>query len=136
MFREYSITTPQIQTNHISATLLLPRSSQYTISTAHVPSVHHHSIPANIQAVHYISFPCQSVHYLSYTCPIVHCLQSCPLRIPPLQPLLQVRITPLLPMSSQYIIFPAFVQPVHHLFCFYPVRIPPLCPYPVRIPSL
>ena len=39
-------------------------------------------------------------------------------------------------MSIQYTISIAHVQSVYHLSCLRPVRIPPKCPCPLRIPSL
>ena len=138
----YSESTPSLQ--HISrqhlyylwlgSTLyLLPMSSQYTISPAHVQSVYH------LSSLHPVRIPTQ--------CP-------CPVRITSLLPLLSqitsysahgqsvhnhstpypVSIPSPHPMFSQYTISPAHVQSVHNLAYPCPVTTPPLCPLlPVRI---
>ena len=115
--------------------LLLPMSSQNTISPAHVLSVHHRSsqvqaageytiislvmsskntIPAvHIQSVHYLFCQCR-VHHLSCTCPIS--TSPCPSLVS--KPLHHIWLCPVrIPPSTH-------VQSVHHLSCPSSVNIP------------
>ena len=76
--------------------------SQYTISPAQIQSVHHLCWPCIVSTLSLL--PMLSQYTFIYPSP--------------------VRIPPLLPMSSQYIISPAFVQLEYHVSYPCPVRLP------------
>ena len=108
-------------------------SSQYTISTAHVQSIHcQNTISPNISRYYPVhKAHVQSVPNLSSQCP-VFLYSHCPVRIPPLLPMFNhnttlcfpcpVNTPSLLSMSSQYTIstsYPAYLQLVHHIKSIY-----------------
>ena len=147
MFREYSIytahnpdQTPSLQHLYypclVSTPYLLPISSQYTISSAHIHLVHHLSCPPVVSKPSLLpmssktitsTITSQNFTYSTHVQSEYHMFWSCPISTPSLLPLFyqdlscpspnQASTPSILSMSCQYTIMPADVQLGHHPFC-------------------